>query len=1192
MNTLSTLTKARCDALAALAASYYPGKFDALYDYLLLDPQNGPDVTTSPVAAAISSLQIYITRCLNGQEEEVNGDYLKSQSVPGGFFSDWQQYNSHYDRWAGREKLQYFAADYIEPSLRKGKSHIFQAFEQQINHGKLTEQSVLEALQTYLIEYERLTRLIVVNQLQVDELKQTFFIARTAEDPCQFYWRKCVYVNNGVPEWSEWLPVNAHIPGDNYLNVWLVWHRQRLNICWTETKKERQSDGKTDTITQSVSAISLNNDGTWASIAAKKLLAQNDEKNQPTHYLVHSFSDSTEWFGNGIPLRAGQTTFSSTISSLLLPEGAATGLLKLIVAAPAVIIDLVQDFNGYAIRVDVYDGETDKKVGTHDVVAAGDSYSIKIDGSIETIHLRLSIFSVRTAAENGSIVPDKLLITYDELEFSPPTKIDKINIGEHSYSLSISDGLSLIDKINNGPDALFSYALQTTILDGNNQSGFNSSYSLWNWEIFFHIPFLVFSRFYAEQRFTEAEKWAGYIFRPGGFRDNNGILLTGSDGKPIFWNVMPLHIASASRIYAPASYDPDVIALNDPLQYKLAIWRHYLDILLAQGDQAYRAEERESLNMAKLYYIQAQQLLGDRPDVRTNTVWKDVKLSVIAENTGESSPFLPPFYESLLTYWDRIDLRLYNLRHNLSLTGQPLSLPLFAPPADPEILLAQERGQGTGDDAWTDKQINGLLPPERFPVMLEKARNAVSGLIQLGSTFQSVLRQQDEQTATLLLLNQQKAVQRETVQIQQSQLTTLNAGLKSLNKQIAGAEQRRNFLLQQLNAGILTAELSALDLRREAANINVSSVTAMSLAGALDLAPNIFGMADGGSQWGAASSAASMAMQTMAGVKEQLAGIQETTSGYTRRQADWEQQLNAVRAELDQLRSQQTGAEASVVTAQKQLALTLRQQEYAQTVLDMQTARFTGPELYNWMSGRLAALYWPYYDMVHAQCLSTMRALQYETRELQASTSLTGTWSDLRQGLLAGEGLMLVLQKLEHDWLTQRKKALEVQRTISLEAHFSNKLVSAIKSTLGNKPTELVTQEKDILSIKVNINSLNLQADYPEELSLGTRRQIKQISITLPALLGPYQDVQAILRYDGNSSHAPGCEAIAISHGMQDSGQFLLDFSSPEFLPFEGIPIGDAGHLILQFPVKRDEQKALLNSLSDIIFHIRYTIRS
>ncbi|CDG98649.1 hypothetical protein XBP1_400043 [Xenorhabdus bovienii str. puntauvense] len=71
-----------------------------------------------------------------------------------------------------------------------------------------------------------------------------------------------------------------------------------------------------------------------------------------------------------------------------------------------------------------------------------------------------------------------------------------------------------------------------------------------------------------------------------------------------------------------------------------------------------------------------------------------------------------------------------------------------------------------------------------------------------------------------------------------------------------------------------------------------------------------------------------------------------------------------------------------------------------------------------------------------------------------------------------------------------------------------------------------------------------------------------------------------------------GCSAIALSHGMNDSGQFVLDFNDTRYLPFEGIPVNDGGSLTLSFPDATDRQKAILQSLNDIILHIRYTIRS
>ncbi|WP_227000376.1 Tc toxin subunit A-related protein [Photobacterium damselae] len=108
-------------------------------------------------------------------------------------------------------------------------------------------------------------------------------------------------------------------------------------------------------------------------------------------------------------------------------------------------------------------------------------------------------------------------------------------------------------------------------------------------------------------------------------------------------------------------------------------------------------------------------------------------------------------------------------------------------------------------------------------------------------------------------------------------------------------------------------------------------------------------------------------------------------------------------------------------------------------------------------------------------------------------------------------------------------------------------------------------------------------------------RRIKQISVSLPALLGPYEDIQAVLGYSGNGNGIhQSCTHTAISHGINDSGQFQLDFNDSKYLPFEGLPINGDGSakLTLSFPNagEKGKQRSILQSLNDILLHIRYTI--
>ncbi|WP_036835843.1 hypothetical protein, partial [Photorhabdus temperata] len=103
------------------------------------------------------------------------------------------------------------------------------------------------------------------------------------------------------------------------------------------------------------------------------------------------------------------------------------------------------------------------------------------------------------------------------------------------------------------------------------------------------------------------------------------------------------------------------------------------------------------------------------------------------------------------------------------------------------------------------------------------------------------------------------------------------------------------------------------------------------------------------------------------------------------------------------------------------------------------------------------------------------------------------------------------------------------------------------KDNLGNDNNGIRLNDNKLIAT-VNLANLNIREDYPA--SVGETRRIKQISVTLPALLGPYQDVQAILSYGGSETRlAESCKSLAVSHGMSDSGQFQLDFNNGKFLP-------------------------------------------
>lgn len=166
-----------------------------------------------------------------------------------------------------------------------------------------------------------------------------------------------------------------------------------------------------------------------------------------------------------------------------------------------------------------------------------------------------------------------------------------------------------------------------------------SAYSIYNWELFFHIPYMIANHFYIEGNYDEALKWINYIFDPRETEEAQG-----NQRKYLsrFWKFKPFaqhndtdgiddilfdaNMSSNSSVENNELNDQLEIWSNDPFKphnvarlrisaYMKAIVMRYLDILIARGDQSFRVDTMESINEALQYYIIAAQLLGKKPEI-------------------------------------------------------------------------------------------------------------------------------------------------------------------------------------------------------------------------------------------------------------------------------------------------------------------------------------------------------------------------------------------------------------------------------------------------------------------------------------------------------------------------------------------------------------------------------------------------
>ncbi|HEX6971483.1 MAG TPA: toxin, partial [Limnochordia bacterium] len=243
------------------------------------------------------------------------------------------------------------------------------------------------------------------------------------------------------------------------------------------------------------------------------------------------------------------------------------------------------------------------------------------------------------------------------------------------------------------------------------------AYSVYNWELFFHVPLTIAVHLSKNQRFAEAQRWFHYIFDP-----------TARDGR--FWRFLafrreesPLRIDALLRLISKPDdectdaelamkqlvlsgyeamrqrpFQPHAIARTRFLAYQYCVVMKYLDNLIAWGDSLFRQDTMESVAEATQLYIMAANLLGPKPQripqrgrmqpktfAQLRAAGLDPLGNALVEleglfpfnlyspvtagvDTGEATPlfgigralyFCLPQNDKLLGYWDTVADRLF-----------------------------------------------------------------------------------------------------------------------------------------------------------------------------------------------------------------------------------------------------------------------------------------------------------------------------------------------------------------------------------------------------------------------------------------------------------------------------------------------------------------------------------------------------
>lgn len=832
------------------------------------------------------------------------------------------------------------------------------------------------------------------------------------------------------------------------------------------------------------------------------------------------------------------------------------------------------------------------------------------------------------------------------------------------------------------------------------------AYSVYNWELFYHVPFTIAVHLSKNQRFEDAMQWFHFIFDP---TDN-------SDGPTPerFWKVKPFQFTNVKLIeeilvnlatgadpalqqetinninaWKDAPFRPHVVARYRQSAYMFKTVMAYLDNLIAWGDNLFRQDTGETINEAEQLYVLAANILGPRPQavpkngaVRPQTYANfkndlDAFGNALVEFEGDIpfdlSPapgnptdggqlnavrsisnalyFCIPRNDKFIRYWDTVADRLFKIRNSLNLQGIFRQLPLFEPPIDP-ALLARAVASGL-DVAAIVGGLNQPLPLVRFQLLLQKATEICQEVKSLGNNLLSAIEKEDNEAIAILRARHERIILGLVEAVKYAQMQEATKARQGLEDTLVNAAQRYTYyerLLGKEESEIKIPELGDLDTDNlykmkfkqgeptlaprdvdidiakdtkgisEGKKINSYEVKELELlqqargkhdAAVMDdlISSEVALIPEFGAQaqpFGAGAAVkfggmflskmfSMMAMVERAGADQLTyeAGKAAKLGAYSRREQDWAFQSNLASGEITQLFKQLRAAQIREAVAGREWTNHQQQIRQAEEIERFLTEEKNGKTanraFYAWLRRDVKGLYSQCFQFAFDVAKKAERALQHELGDTSLSFLQFGYLSG-REGLLAGEKLHLDIKRMEMAYHDLNQREYELTRHVSL-LQLNPKALLQLR--LLGRCTVFLPEE---------LFDLDCPGHY--------FRRLKSVALSIPCVAGPYSSVNCtltllkssirqspLLSDDGYaragaddsrfSDHFGSLQSIVTSSGQSDSGMFETNLRDERYLPFEGS--GAVSEWQLELPA--DIRQFNYDTISDVIFHLRYTAR-
>ncbi len=645
-----------------------PVTVKGLSDYLLIDLEISPTLVTTEIQQAIESIQKFVQRATSGQEQiaVIDDDTRKVME------EEWR-WMQRYVLFEAAMKVFLYPENFIMPQLRDDKTPFFKDLEDELSQGEVTQALAEKAISGYIEKLHTISSLRVSGVIYEEPpINSLHVFARSRTGDQETFHRVFKDLRYWGPWIKLDAEINAnHVyPLVAYGRIYIFWieteeeekdyqkeYKHKFMYCFTTGENKWSKPCKHDLVLPQVQEpyieLSEENGSIVATFGEEKIENVNNGDPNKIHSLTYSIACNDSFIN--LPTRnlktrkffisepnkiSAATSFLSTNSKCtadVTEDGAfgskRTGIgifsekngLNILLTTESISYHSSDPLKPFKDLIFISAEPTSNIVSGMRCCALSNLYS-------PFLYNQKSVLSLDNAIEIGSNLFFFCSDQYRCLMIVAHISQDGCNTKQVRFAicqLNYGKYCELTDELfQEGLDNFYDPEFQVKDLELNFDSAyggynmlldvvqfppkkleFQGPNGIYNWEIFFHIPYLIADGLMQNRKFELAQQWYRYIFDPVKKIDNER------------WKFLPfkngvvdplssyINDPEDAYIWRSDPFSPHALARVRPGAYQKAVVLSYVDNLMEWADQEFARDTRESINYAHGLYSHAEELL-------------------------------------------------------------------------------------------------------------------------------------------------------------------------------------------------------------------------------------------------------------------------------------------------------------------------------------------------------------------------------------------------------------------------------------------------------------------------------------------------------------------------------------------------------------------------------------------------------